>query len=224
MAIAAEDSEPPAQPVWERQEGDVFLRFFGRAVTAAVGDLAQRLTPGPDAIAHLSQVHGARVVAAEQAGRCGEADALVTHQQGLGLLIVTADCVPVLFAAGDRVAAAHAGWRGLVAGVLPATAAALGGGPPIRAWIGPAIGPCCYEVGADVAQAIATATSRKALAGLTPRPRIDLWAAAAAQLHALGVTVADTVRLCTRCHGGQLWSYRRDGSAAGRNYALIWRR
>lgn len=107
----------------------------------------------PEDWAYLNQVHGAVVRCIDSAGNHGDGDALVTTEEMLPLMVATADCVPVAIEAYGAVALVHAGWRGAIAGVLPAALSALSrlGLDPQRAAIGPAIGPCCYEVGDDVA-------------------------------------------------------------------------
>jgi len=215
--------------VWGATQGDVEVRFVGRSGATTreetLASLADRAGDAPPRLAWAQQVHGAAVLAARP-GLCGQGDALITAERGLALAIATADCVPVLLAAGATVAAAHAGWRGLVAGVIGATVDRLGHDTSgIRAWIGPAIGPCCYEVGEEVAAAIARAGRGEAVLRRDdrPRPHLDLHAAARLELEACGVRQAQALAVCTRC-APALWSYRRDGAAAGRNLAFIWRR
>ena len=138
--------------------------FAGAAFgTAESGDLrvdhrsreavAQQLGISPD-WAFVNQIHSAVVMEANRSGRLGEADAIVTYTRDLPGAIATADCVPVVIEARSAAAVAHAGWRGAVAGVVGATLRALedAGHRPVRAAIGPAIGPCCYEVGEEVAE------------------------------------------------------------------------
>jgi polyphenol oxidase len=137
--------------------------------------------------------------------------------------------VPVLIAGPRGVAAVHAGWRGLAGGVIPSTleaaAESLGGTPQDwTAWVGPAIGACCYEVGYDVAAAIAAASDADTVTpGPAGRPHLDLPAAARMQLLAAGLQTVYAPPRCTRCDEEHLWSYRREGKAAGRNLAFIWR-
>ncbi len=102
--------------------------------------------------AFVRQVHGCRVVEARLPGDLGEADAIYVQRSGLPIAVATADCVPVIVEAHRAAAVVHAGWRGAAAGVVPAALDALraAGHQPLRAAIGPAIGPCCYEVGAEV--------------------------------------------------------------------------
>jgi YfiH family protein len=174
-------------------------------------------------VAWARQVHSARVLEA-QAGECGEGDALVGRGRGLALSVVTADCVPVLLAGPAGIAAAHAGWRGIAAGIVPATVAALGGpAGELVAWIGPAIGPCCYEVGPEVAAQVAAASDPDVVeSGPAGRPHLDLQEAVRRQLRAAGLRHLHIFRLCTRCQDFRLHSYRREGKAAGRNHAFIW--
>lgn len=127
-----------------------------RTDAAARHELSAALGIG-DAWAFASQVHGKTVVHATGPGGQGEADALYVDTPGLAVMVATADCVPVIIESDDAIAVVHAGWRGAVAGVLEETLHALewAGHTPRRAAIGPSIGPCCYEVGAEVADRFA---------------------------------------------------------------------
>ena len=157
-------------------------------------------------------------------GLAGEGDALVSQAPALGLAVATADCVPVLLATGESIAAVHAGWRGLEAGVLMNALKTLNADAPPTAWIGPSIGACCYEIGDDVArrlQAIAPPTAFRP--GPNDRKHADLQAIARHQLELGGVQEIHSIELCTRCETGLLQSFRRDGESAGRNWAMIWR-
>lgn len=102
--------------------------------------------------AFVTQVHGATALIADQPGNLGEADAIITSHAGLPIAVATADCVPIILEAARAVAVVHAGWRGAAAGIVPKTLAAMErlGYPALKAAIGPAIGPCCYEVGTEV--------------------------------------------------------------------------
>jgi len=175
------------------------------------------------------QVHGARVLTVD-AGTdrrrmaAEKADALVTTDRRLAVAVRIADCVPVLFADPDAgvVAAAHAGRVGLGAGVLPATVARMSelGAARITAWIGPHICGDCYEVPADLQAAYGQAHPAAVATTSWGTPSLDLGAAAAVQLAALGCTVV-RVDPCTRTTP-TLHSYRRDGAASGRQAALAW--
>lgn len=177
----------------------------------------------------LHQVHGTRCIDVGVAAPVAEpeADAVATRAAGAVLAIQTADCLPVLFSAGDgsEVAAAHAGWRGLCAGVLEATLAAMQTPRKhIIAWLGPAIAAPSYEVGDEVRAAFIAHDVAAADAFNATRPGhwlCDLYALARQRLHAAGVT---------RVFGGgldtftdpRLHSYRRDGAHSGRMVSLVW--
>lgn len=196
--------------------------------------LARRLSRalGLDAlpIHWAKQVHGTAASTVRepapprQAANVGECDALATDRPGVALVIQTADCVPILLAASGAVGAAHAGWRGSAQNVAASAVAALrglGAAPrTLRAWLGPSIGPCCYEVGGEVAAQFAGDFIR---AGCGGGHRLDLRAANVAQLEAAGVPSSSIVvhPACTKCGGGIFASYRRDGPKAGRMIALI---
>lgn len=212
--------------VWSWKGGmqGVSVVLAGRGVEGSRAEAFERITGEARPVAWARQIHSTRVLTAK-AGECGEGDALVTRENDLALSIVTADCVPVLLSGPAGIAAAHAGWRGIAAGVVGATVAALGGSPKeCQAWIGPAIGPCCYETGQDVADQV-VAASHPAIASIGPagRPHLDLQAAVRHQLQAAGIHEIQAVPLCTRCEETRLHSYRRDGKRAGRNHAFIWR-
>ena len=209
---------------WEHDEDGLHVRFLGRGASPTAEDLPSRLDPPPRQVGWLRQIHSGLALDARP-GSAGDGDALVTGRPGLALAIATADCVPVLLAGRDRVAAVHAGWRGLVAGVIHTAVSRLGLVPSeVRAWVGPSIGRCCYEVGDDVALRLTDAGGGAvARSGSGARPHVDLQRIADHQLRTAGVERVETIRLCTRCHPDRLWSYRRDGGSAGRNWAVIWR-
>lgn len=197
-----------------------------RRFAAAVGYEPARLFES-------SQVHGARALrvdgAAALATRAEEADALVTSTPGDAVAVRVADCVPVLLAAPGHgvVAAVHAGWRGVTQRVIAAAVEAMGAGVRgggLIAAVGPCIGPCCFEVGDEVAAEIAGASSAAVVVRPGPgdgRPRVDLRSAVAAQLEGVGVKAVEHVGGCTRCEGGRFHSFRRDGKASGRMLAAI---
>jgi len=188
-------------------------------------------------IVQVKQVHGARAVLAAEAaasslaGGAQEADALVAPSNGVAVGVRVADCVPVLVARTDTgaVAAIHAGWRGVVGGVVPAGVELLGRGSLVAA-IGPCIGACCFEVGADVADRIGFVTRRAAPqagartpAGAGDKAYVDLRAAVRAQLLALGLAddAIDDVPGCTKHEPDRFHSFRRDGANSGRMLAAI---
>ena len=134
------------------------------------------------------------------------------------LLALAADCVPIALVRsnGDApaVAVLHAGWRGLLAGIVARGAAALGG--RFAAAIGPAIGPCCYEVGEEVAEPFRASFGR----GVVRGRNLDLWAAADHALRAAGAAHVDRVDLCTACRPELFFSHRRDAGVTGRQGVL----
>jgi hypothetical protein len=184
----------------------------------------------PGSPAWLQQVHGTGVVEAIVAGNRVTADASWTSTTGVVCAVLTADCLPVLFCnrEGTHVAAAHAGWRGLAAGVLESTVARLAtaGAQPdsLLAWLGPAIGPASYEVGADVRDAFLRADPAAEAAFRPSRPGhwlLDLYAAARRRLHRAGVMTVTGGDHCTWVERDRFFSHRRDG-VTGRQATLIW--
>ncbi|WP_052329362.1 peptidoglycan editing factor PgeF [Dyella ginsengisoli] len=183
----------------------------------------------PSAPCWLQQVHGCEVAVIGTAPVSGEpvADAAVTREPGRSLAILTADCLPVLFCdlAGEAVAAAHAGWRGLAAGVLEQTVAAMGA-PPARvvAWLGPCIGAPSYEVGEDVREAFLARDADCSGCFAPTRPGhwlCDLAGLARRTLQATGVGRIDGGGFDTFTDA-RFYSYRRDGARSGRFASLIW--
>jgi len=174
----------------------------------------------PERAAMAFQLHGADVLRAseqslvrpEERPRC---DGLWTDDPGHGLMLLTADCLPIALARvnGDRPAVAilHVGWRGLLAGIAGAGMAALGG-RLTAALIGPAIGPCCYEVGEEVAGLFRAAFGL----GLVRDGKLDLWTSAERALRAAGCGRVERTDLCTSCHPELFFSHRRDEGLTGR--------
>jgi len=200
---------------------------------ASVVENRRRLTRlvGCGRIQWLTQVHGA--VCIESVGEAWraapEADAAWTRERGLGLAVLTADCVPVVLRARGQplVAVAHAGWRGLVAGVVESLVAGLPSqAADLEAWIGPAIGPQAYEVGADVAEAVRSAlgagqTRDLLLAGRRrDRWQLDLFTLTERLLRDSGISTVGCERLCTYADA-RFFSYRRDG-ITGRMATVVW--
>jgi YfiH family protein len=175
--------------------------------------------------AWLEQVHGTDIVSADRQGDC--ADACVSDSVGRVCVVMTADCLPVLFCnrAGTRVAAAHAGWRGLSAGILESTLAALVDPPSeLMAWLGPAIGPDAFEVGSEVRDAFVGALPEAEVHFKISRPGhwfADLYGLARQRLMNLGLTTISGGQYCTFGEAGRFFSYRRDG-VTGRMATLAW--
>ena len=167
----------------------------------------------PDLLRYGRQLHGALVRRADGQGQPG--DGLWSDRAGEPLLVFSADCLPVAMARanGDRpaIAALHIGWRGLLGGIAETAVSALGGGGLVAA-IGPGIGPCCYEVGEDVAGPF----RERFGADIVCEGRLDLWSATARALQEAGVVSITRVDLCTACHEDLFFSHRRDGRRTGR--------
>lgn len=183
----------------------------------------------PRAPEWIRQVHGTRVVRVPAASAQPEADACYTTETGIVCAVQAADCLPVLFCddQGTVVAAAHAGWRGLAAGVLEATVAALPVAPArLMAWLGPAIGPEAFEVGDEVRAAFVAADPAAAACfradARTGKLHADLFALARRRLASSGVGRVYGGGISTHADSERFYSYRRDG-VCGRMLALIWR-
>lgn len=179
----------------------------------------------------LRQVHGSAVVRLDDDLLLDEpeADAAVTARPGVVLAILTADCLPVLFAAkdGSEIGAAHAGWRGLAAGVLEATIAQMHTSPErLVAWLGPAAGPSHYEIGVEVYDAFVSQDWGVARCFVQTRPdhwHVDLYALARRRLEKAGLG-ADAIHggaLCTISEPQSFYSHRRD-QRTGRMASLVW--
>ncbi len=211
--------------IWRARRGPVHVVYTGRGPAGERDEVLRRVaTDAPADLAWARQIHSANVLPA-RAGACGEGDALWTDRSGLALSVVTADCVPVVLAGPGGIAAVHAGWRGLVSSVISATLREVPGRlSEWTAWIGPAIGVCCYEVGEDVAeQVVAVSHPEAAVPGPSGKPHLDLQAVARRQLENAGIGEVIALAHCTRCDGEKLFSYRREGKGGGRNIAFIWR-
>ncbi|HZT84964.1 MAG TPA: polyphenol oxidase family protein [Gaiellaceae bacterium] len=167
------------------------------------------------------QVHSPHVLRATPGARGGRADGLWTDEPGLPLLALSADCLPIALArvGGDEpaVAVLHAGWRGLLAGIVEAGARAIRGGP-LAAAVGPGIGPCCYEVGEEVA-----APFRERFGEDVHREgRLDLWTSAERALRAAGVGRVERLDRCTACEPETFFSHRRDAGRTGRQGVIAY--
>ncbi len=172
----------------------------------------------------------ARVTRAERGTRLSGVDGLITNEPGIPLLLRFADCAPILLydPARRAIGVAHAGWRGAVAKVLTNTVNAMrdafGTAPrELIACIGPSIGPCCYEIGADVQERARRAfpDAPAVLVQNKGAVHLDLWHANAAQLRALGVEQIQVAGICTADHTHDFYSWRRENARTGRFAALI---
>ncbi|MDH3259748.1 MAG: polyphenol oxidase family protein [Acidimicrobiia bacterium] len=180
----------------------------------ARGAIAARLNI-PDAWATVNQVHGAVVVEAWEPGSQGKADSMYTGRSGLPVAVFTADCLAVVLEADRGVGIAHAGWRGVVAGVVENLRAAMetAGWTPLRCAVGPGIGPCCFEVGPEVAARFPANTATTTWGTVS----VDLAAAVAARLDGMDLWQAEA---CTRC-ADEYFSHRRDATSA-RMAGIVW--
>lgn len=225
----------PAEPAWLTQ---VHGTVVADAAAVSVAQAAQVAGAGAGAAGGLAA--GASGVMG--LGDAPEADASIATAPGVVCAVMTADCLPVLFCdrAGTVVAAAHAGWRGLAGGVLGRTVAAMraAGADEILAWLGPAIGPSQFEVGADVLEAFlagaadeqgrrlvrAAFQSKSSQAGQPGQPAkylADIYALARHMLRADGVERVAGGEHCTVTEASRFYSYRRDG-VTGRQASLVW--
>jgi YfiH family protein len=193
----------------DRAAGDMNRSARRAAALASVGLASSDLVYG-------SQVHGTLVREVGRADRGGPRiegiDGFVTREAGVALMVFGADCPLVLLhdPLGPAIAVVHAGWRGLAAGILPEALRVLGPKDPgaVRAFLGPCAGPCCYEVGDEVAARFPAAAVRREAGGRGGRPRLDL--PAAVEL-SLGLSVDRSAHRCTIC-SPDCFSYRRTGA------------
>lgn len=182
----------------------------------------------PDEPCWLNQVHGIDVIDVAEYAGVSAADAAVSRMPGKVCVVMTADCLPVLLCdrAGTVVGAAHAGWRGLLNGVIEASVAKMAVAPSeVLAWLGPAIGPQAFEVGDEVRAAF-LALEPAADAAFRPAAQPGKWLAdiyllARQRLARLGVHAVHGGDACTVTEKGRFFSYRRDGTT-GRMASLIW--
>jgi polyphenol oxidase len=176
--------------------------------------LAQRVGLAPDAIVQGRQVHGIEIKEwGERAPSLEEVDGHITDREGLGLLVLVADCLPVALAGGDRIAMLHCGWRGLAGGIVERALERFE--QPPAAGLGPCIGRCCYEVGPEVLEEFA------GLEGVATGRMLGLRAVAEAKLRQAGVTSVEHVDVCTSCNPDLLFSHRRDDGITGRQCGLV---
>lgn len=159
------------------------------------------------------QVHSTLVHRAESGARGEPGDGLWTEERDLPVLAMAADCLPIALVRADTAAPAvavlHAGWRGLLDGIARTGVETLGGA--VRAAVGPAIGPCCYEVGPEVAEPFAATFGPDVLHGRN----LDLWTSAERALNAAGVGEVHRIDLCTACNPDKFFSHRRTGKPRG---------
>ena len=211
---------------------DLALEGVLAAPAPAWAALARVFDVAPDALVRMHQVHCADVFEARDGNRGSwpEADIAITDDSSLAVSVRTADCVPILLAdrRGGAVAAVHAGWKGTAAGAAIVAVQSLtkryGTRPEdVIAAVGPSIGPCCYEVGSDLAARFTSHPEATTWFSSGEKPHLDLWRASRDQLARAGVPNSQihVCALCTFDYPALFHSYRRDGKSAGRLVAVI---
>lgn len=193
----------------------------------------RQLLPGEPYMQWLEQVHGTRVETVDEASMSAvppTADGLVTSTSGIACCVLTADCLPVILVSETRqeVAAVHAGWRGLAAGVVEQAIDKMATpGSELRAWLGPRIGPCHFEVGAEVREEfIVSMPEIDCAACFVPTPEAgkymaDLAGLARTKLEAAGLKRVDCCQVCSYCDAESFYSYRREAQT-GRNVTGVY--
>lgn len=221
----------------EPQPKDALVWFFTRLggvseppydslnVSVKVGDSRKAVTENLSRIgeamndrgtAWVRQIAGDEIVRVGESGFAGEADALVTREEDLSLVVAVADCVPVALVTADEVGMVHSGWRGTLSGISGKTARGMKGGP-VQAYIGPCIRGCCYEVSEDLAARFEKVFGDDVVDGrylsLPGAIRRDLEEAGVDEIYDLG--------LCTGCRPDLFYSHRKQGPDTGRNLAAV---
>ncbi len=222
----APEPEPYGARVWffTRKGGVSKPPYDSLNVSTLVGDdgdavaenlLRIRTAMGNRPSAWARQVAGDGVVKVKEPGFAGEADALVTHGERYALVVAVADCVPVALVGEGVVGMVHSGWRGTLSGIGGKTARVVG--VPVRAYIGPCIRGCCYEVSEELADEFAERFGSEVVSGrnlsLPDAIRVDLEEAGVGQVHDLG--------LCAGCRPDLFYSHRKQGPKTGRNLAAV---
>ncbi|MGD0712920.1 MAG: polyphenol oxidase family protein [Gaiellaceae bacterium] len=188
--------------------------------------LCSAVAADPDGATMAWQRHGATVTRAEPRGIVtpgtvyDHCDGLWSDERGRAMLLLTADCLPIAIArvrGRPAVGILHAGWRGLLAGLVAAGVRALGT-THLAAAIGPSIGPCCYEVGEEVAAPFREAFGDDVVRG----GKLDLWTSAERALRAAGVEQVERFDLCTACERERFFSHRRDQGRTGRQGVIAY--
>lgn len=244
LAPIRAEADGPVRAAFTTRPGGVSAgAWAGLNLGASTGDdpgavrvnrarLCDHLGLEAERVSMCHQVHGAQVHWAGAPPRPGrftgglrgwpQGDGLATARPGLALVVLGADCPPVLLWRRDlpRVAAAHAGWRGLVGGVLEAAVRALGRPAATAAAIGPGVGPCCYPVSGELRRRFAAAFGDEVVHGAA----VDLAHAARRALRAAGLPgdAVTAVAGCTACEPARLYSHRRDGGTSGRQAGVVW--
>jgi hypothetical protein len=191
---------------------------------AAIASMLRDILPGQD-IYVLNQMHSDRIITSEEVpgGKIPDADGIVSRDPNKILCVRTADCLPVLAwgSGGNIIAAVHAGWRGLSKGIVKKGIGIMKdlGARDIEIFLGPAIGPCCFEVSYAIGKKISPTLNRH----INGSYYIDLWEVASYQAHLSGIPFhkIHTFKICTSCYKEMFFSYRGDGASTGRNISVI---
>ena len=223
----APDPEPEGARIWffSRRGGVSKKPYDSLNVSSKVGDdpaaveknrslIREAMDGKPSAWSR--QVHADGVVRVSKAGFAGEVDALITEEAGFSLVVAVADCVPVVLVGERGVGMAHSGWRGTLLRVAGKTARELGEAS-LRAYVGPCIRGCCYEVSEELAEEF----SREFGAGVVAGRHLSLPAAIRADLERAGVMEIRDLGLCTGCRPDLFYSHRKQGPLTGRNLAAV---
>ena len=223
----APDPEPEGAKVWffTRRGGVSEEPYDSLNVSKKVGDdpaaveknralIREAMDGRPSA--WVRQVHADGVVGVSEAGFAGEADSLVTAARGISLVVAVADCAPVALVGERSVGMVHSGWRGTLSGVAGRAAREMGE-KQVRAYIGPCIRGCCYEVSEELAEEFGRGFGEGVVSGR----RLSLPAAIRAALERVGVEEVHDLGLCTGCRPDLFYSHRKQGPLTGRNLAAV---
>ncbi len=224
----APESQPEGARVWffTRLGGVSKAPYDSLNVSVKVGDDRKAVTENISRIqdamdgrrtAWVRQVAGDEVVRVGEAGFAGEADALVTGAKDVSLVVAVADCVPVALVAEEEVGMVHSGWRGTLSGVSEIAVRSMDGSGKVRAYIGPCIRRCCYEVSGELAAEFAGRFGD----GVVDGRHLSLPAAIRRNLEEVGVDEVHDLGLCTGCRPDLFYSHRKQGPHTGRNLAAV---
>jgi len=204
------------------------LQILGNAIGFSLEDLVAAKQTHSDIVLQVDAAHRGQYM---EEGSSQEGDALITNTPGVGLVVFTADCTPILLhdPVTGAVGAVHAGWRGTAAGIVAKAVAAMGsayGSKPqnVRAAIGPNIGPCCFQTDADVPQAMIAALGEEARSSIHPcgsKFYVNLKELNTLWLRRAGVEHIEVSPLCTACRQDLFWSHRKVGQQRGSQGAII---
>lgn len=230
VEYVAPEPEPEGARIWffTRRGGVSEAPFDSLNISTVVPDDPEAVFENRDRIhaamdgresAWVRQVAGDGVVRVREAGLAGEADALVTEEEGFSLAVAIADCVPVALVGGEAriVGMVHSGWRGTIAEISAKAAREMGDMGALRAYIGPCIRQCCYEVSEELAERFVGRFGREVVEGRY----LSLPEAIRQNLEEVGVGEVHDLGLCTGCRPDLFFSHRKQGPSTGRNLAAV---